>query len=252
MFFHIFKNSFIIGENIPNEIRINNNISYELINYSDPDKILTYMASHREQNIIFYCLNDIVLNGTIKIYCMHMGLDYNAYITMVEHAKLYEHAVIKIYEPEYDDHYKKISKRTWSFTGQDFAWNIGILPFEYLINHVFHDDYATSIYMQMKDMYIEDEKRSARLSGTDYNHHIDEMSLQMFIDNPYNNMAFNDEFISFFFNKRLMNYLRKIKYTLPNMESGIDKAELERFNKENFEGKKPDYDNKLIYKDILA
>lgn len=257
MFFHIFKNSFIIGPEVPNEIRINNIIAEDLFDDTDPDKVLDYIADDYEGNmnsdkITFYTLQDSILNGTIKMFCMYMGLDYNAYLTMVDHAKLYENSVIRIYEPDYDDHYKLIDKREWSFAGQDVKWNIGILPFEYLINHVFYDDYASSVYFQMKENYKEEEKLSAELSQTHYNPNIDYMSLKTFIDNPYNNMAFNDEFISFYFNKRLMNYLKRVKYTLPGLLSGIDKDLVEEFNKAKFEGKKPDYDNQFVNTDILG
>lgn len=252
MFFHIFKNSFIIGPDVPNEIRINNQVTDELMEEIDPDKILDYLSEHDSDKITFYTIKTRMMNSTIKTYCMYMGLDYNAYIAMADHARLYTNSVIKIYEPEYDDKYKNIDKRTWSYSGKNIKWNIGQLPFEYLINHVFYDDYASSIYFQMKENYKEEERLSAELSQTKYNPNIDYMNLKTFIDNPYNNMAFNDEFISFYFNKRLMNYLRKIKYTLPDMKSNIENDLVEEFNKAKFEGKTPDYDNKLINEDILA
>ena len=40
MFFHIFKNSFIINDNVPGEIRCNYIVDKSLYNIEDPEKIL--------------------------------------------------------------------------------------------------------------------------------------------------------------------------------------------------------------------
>ena len=60
-------------------------------------------------------------------------------------------------------------------------------------------------------------------------------------------LNFNDEFIIFYFNKRLMNHLRNIKFNLGPIATGIDKELLSEYNKELEKGAAPNYDNESVY-----
>ena len=57
-------------------------------------------------------------------------------------------------------------------------------------------------------------------------------------------MAFNTEFDSFFFNKRLMKYLREKKYRLPDMN-------YEEEVQEEIKEEKKENDNKPVYKNLF-
>ena len=54
MFFHVFKNSFVITSHIPSQIRLNYPIQ-QLLVLDSPIDILDYLAkNHDEKEIIFY------------------------------------------------------------------------------------------------------------------------------------------------------------------------------------------------------
>lgn len=248
MFFHIFRNTFITNSHIPGEIEINYKISKDLVEEYDIDKIFNYLINnHDEKNIIFYELNDRMLNPIIQKFCLQLGLEYESYEIMIQHFEFYKNAVVKVYEPDYKDNFTQIPKRMWSIDYQNIYWNIGILPIEYWINHVFHDEYATYVYQRLLCNYIKEEKSISKLSQREFNTNKSKLSLKVFIDSPYNNLNFNDEFILFYFNKRLMNHLRNIKFHLKGIKTGINKQLLIDYNKE-LEKVKQNYDNESVYK----
>lgn len=248
MFFHIFRNTFITNSHIPGEIEINYKISKDLIGENDLDKIFTYLIdNHNENSIVFYELNDRMINPIIQKFCLHLGLEYESYEIMIQHFEFYKNAVIKVYEPDYKDDFKPIPKRMWSITYQNVFWNYGLIPMEYWINHVFYDKYATYVYDKFLKNYIKEEKLISELSQRKFNYNKLNLPLKVFIDNPYNNLSFNDEFIILYFNKRLMNHLRNIKFHLGHIETGVDKELITEYNKE-LEKVKPNYDNESVYK----
>ena len=248
MFFHIFRNTFITNSHIPGEIEINYKISKDLIEEYDIDKIFNYLIdNHDEKNIIFYELNDRILNPIIQKFCLQLGLEYESYEIMIQQFDFYKNAVVKVYEPNYKDNFIPIPKRMWSINYQDIYWNLGLLPLEYWINHVFYDKYATDIYKRILNNYINEEKLISELSQREFNINKSNLTLKVFIDSPYNNLNFNDEFVLFYFNKRLMNHLRNIKFYIKNIETGIDKKLLVEYNKE-LEKVDKNYDNESVYK----
>lgn len=248
MFFHIFRNTFITNSHIPGEIEINCKISKDLIEEYDIDKIFNYLIdNHDEKNIIFYELNDRILNPIIQKFCLQLGLEYESYEIMIQQFDFYKNAVVKVYEPNYKDNFIPIPKRMWSINYQDIYWNPGLLPLEYWINHVFYDKYATDIYKRILNNYINEEKLISELSQREFNINKSNLTLKVFIDSPYNNLNFNDEFVLFYFNKRLMNHLRNIKFYIKNIETGIDKKLLVEYNKE-LEKVDKNYDNESVYK----
>ena len=214
MFFHIFRNTFITNSHIPGEIEINYKISKDLIEENDIDKIFKYLIDNHNE----------------------------------KHFEFYKNSVIKVYEPDYKDDFKPIPKRMWSINYQNIFWNYGLIPMEYWINHVFYDKYATFIYNKFLDNYIKEEKSVSELSQREFDYNKLNLPLKVFIDNPYNNLNFNDEFIIFYFNKRLMNHLRNIKFHLGPIATGIDKELLSEYNKELEKGAVPNYDNESVYK----
>ena len=248
MFFHIFRNTFITNSHIPGEIEINYKISKDLTEEYDIDKIFNYLIdNHDEKNIIFYELNDRMLNPIIQKFCLQLGLEYESYEIMIQQFEFYKNAVIKVYEPDYRDNFVSIPKRMWSINYQNIYWNIGLLPLEYWINHIFYDKYATDSYENFLNNYIKEEKLISELSQREFNINKLNLTLKLFIDNPYNNLNFNDEFILFYFNKRLMNHLRNIKFYIKDIKTGIDKKLLTEFNKE-LEKVNKNYDNESVYK----
>lgn len=249
MFFHIFRNTFITNSHIPGEIEINYKISKDLIEENDVDKIFKYLIdNHDEKSIIFYELNDRMLNPIIQKFCLHLGLEYESYEIMIQHFEFYKNSVIKVYEPDYKDDFKPIPKRMWSVTYQNIFWNYGLIPMEYWINHVFYDKYASFVYSIFLSNYIKEEKLIAELTQREFDYNKLNLPLKLFIDNPYNNLNFNDEFIIFYFNKRLMNHLRNIKFHLGYTATGIDEELLSEYNKELEKGAAPNYDNESVYK----
>ena len=97
MFFHIFRNTFITNSHIPGEIEINYKISKDLIEENDVDKIFKYLIdNHGEKSIIFYELNDRMLNPIIQKFCLHLGLEYESYEIMIQHFEFYKNSVILI------------------------------------------------------------------------------------------------------------------------------------------------------------
>lgn len=252
MFFHIFKNSFIINDKVPGEIKFNYTVDKSLYNIEDPEEILEkiYQVALYQNNkseysdkTYFYVLSDSALNGTIQIYCNHMGLDYESYKIMVDHSNLYINSVVKIYEADYKDNYRLIEKRKWSYGGQFIPWDIGVLPFEYFINHIKYDEYANNIYTTMMNQYKEDGIFFNNLANSS-DKILKFKDIEEFIDCDAINMAFNTEFDSFFFNKRLMKYLREKKYRLPDMN-------YEEEEKEEIKEEKKENDNKPIYKNLF-
>lgn len=255
MFFHIFRNTFITTKTIPAEIKSNYKIESIEFSSIDPVIILSELEKLHREEIIFYVIEDpMVYNGVIKQFFLCMGLDYKAYKIMIDGYKLYVRSVVRVYEPHYKEDLIELEERDFSMVGQTIPWNYGVLPIEYWINHIsnkdnyierkmYTDDYAYHLYSTMQSEYNKIQDRIYRL----YNiNPIVHKSLKDFIDDTDVNGAFNSEFDCFYFNKRLMFYLRDIHFILRGLKSDIDDKDLEEYNK-NHRWEHTNYDNKSIY-----
>lgn len=235
MFFHVFKNSFVITSHIPSQIRLNYPIQ-QLLVLDSPIDILDYLAkNHDEKEIIFYQIRDELFNPVLQKYCLLMGLDYDMYLSIIGKAYSYYDIVVYPYEPMFKDVYELISPKRYSMRGQTIPWNHGIVPFEFWINHVGEEEYATNIYLKM----YRDSRYEKKEKGT----------LWDFINDPYYNMCFNTEFDCLYFNKNLMNILIDKEYILRGEKSNITEDKLKEYNTVNAE-EKPNYDNQSIYKNV--
>lgn len=232
MFFHVFKNSFVITASaVPSEIRLNYKIK-DLTLIDFPMSILDIIEkNHSENEIVFYKIKDDLFDPVIKRYCLLMGLDYSIYLSIIDKAYVYYYTVVYPYEPMFKDYYKPIHPKKFMMRGQTIPWNHGILPFEFWINHVFYEPYADKIY---KKMYKDSKYRGEFID---------------FIKDPYYNMCFNSEFDCIMYNKNLMYLLIKKKYIIRGEKSKITEKELREFNRANRE-EKPNYDNKSIYQNL--
>ena len=255
MFFHIFRNIFVITDNIPGEIRSNYKIESIEFNSIDPVIILDKLSKLHKEEIVFYKIPDVmVYNGIIKQFFLYMGLDYKAYKIMIDGYKLYIRTVVRVYEPKYKEDLVELEERDFSMRGQTIPWNYGIIPIEYWINHISNkdeyidkkmhtDDYAYHLYTTMQIEYNKIQDRLDRLCNIKPQYH---KTLQEFIDDTEINGAFNSEFDCFYFNKRLMKYLQEIHFILRGLKSDIDEKDLEEYNK-NHRWEHMNYDHKSIY-----
>lgn len=232
MFFHVFKNSFIITESsIPSEIRLNYKISdITFVDY--PLTILDLIQrNHSEDEIVFYKIRDELFDPVIKRYCLIMGLDFDMYLSIIDKAYVYYYTVVYPYEPMFKDYYKPMHPKRFMMRGQTIPWNHGILPFEFWINHIDSEPYAKKIYEKMY--------KESKYPG----------NFGEFIKDPYYNMCFNNEFDCLLFNKNLMNLLIERKYIIRGEKSKITEEELREYNRAN-KKEKPNYDSKSIYKNL--
>lgn len=255
MFFHIFRNTFITTDNIPAEIKTNYKVESIEFSSIDPIVILDELAKLHREEIIFYIIKDpMVYNGIIKQFFLCMGLDYKAYKIMIDGYKLYIRTVVRVYEPKYKEDLVELEERDFSMRGQTIPWNYGIIPIEYWINHISNDNnyiqakrntdsYAYHLYTTMNIEYNKIQDRLDKLCNITPKFY---KTLKEFIDDPYNNGAFNSEFDCFYFNKRLMKYLQEIHFILRGINSDIDEKDIEEYNK-NHRWEHVNYDNKSIY-----
>lgn len=224
MFARLFKNSFIIDSVIPSQIECNYEISKEMIhNDYDVDLPFDIMISYENSNpdsIKFFQVQDAMFNPLLSKFCNVLGLDYEMYRAIIDHARIYGILCCRPYQPSYRDTiFKPVEREEWNLIYQSIPWNYGILPLEYWVNHVGYDEYATKVYTHMLDIYKSE------------NNIKEDIDLDEFISSTDNNMCFNTEFSYILFNKRLMLLLKKRLYILKGIESNITEDMLEKYSK---------------------
>ena len=158
MFMELFDGVFIIYK-APTEVRINYDIHpIDILDIEETDiakstvETLYRFKKEFESKItiegdifvinklrpIFFEFKDMLeFNAVIQYYCLKLGYDYDIYQSIVDFSNRYTKAVVHVYEPTYDDQYKPIPKRLFSYSTQNISeWNPYYLPIETSINHL--------------------------------------------------------------------------------------------------------------------
>ena len=159
MFFHIFKNTFIVNKPVPDKIRFNFNID-NTISLNDCTTIENMMDTIYNKEInefkypTFVELDEILLNPIIRNFCFTMGIKYDAYKIMVDFSNFYTYFCINTYHPDYKDRYVPFSKEEFSESDSKInKWNVGNIPLEFLINHISTNEYVNKIYHMYYSYY---------------------------------------------------------------------------------------------------
>ena len=216
MFFHIFKNTFIVNKPVPDKIRFNFNID-NTISLNDCTTIENMMDTIYNKEInefkypTFVELDEILLNPIIRNFCFTMGIKYDAYKIMVDFSNFYTYFCINTYHPDYKDRYVPFSKEEFSESDSKInKWNVGNIPLEFLINHISTNEYVNHMYYSY---YKNETEVINNIEQSDI--HID--TFADFINSTKNNLCFTNEFTLLLFNKKLMLYLRDSNYRVPGI-----------------------------------
>jgi len=219
MFFHIFKNTFIVNKPVPDKIRFNFNID-NTISLNDCTTIENMMDTIYNKEInefkypTFVELDEILLNPIIRNFCFTMGIKYDAYKIMVDFSNFYTYFCINTYHPDYKDRYVSFSKEEFSESDSKInKWNVGNIPLEFLINHISTNEYVNKIYHMYYSYYKNETEVINNIEQSDI--HID--TFADFINSTKNNLCFTNEFTLLLFNKKLMLYLRDSNYRVPGI-----------------------------------
>lgn len=219
MFFHIFKNTFIINKPVPDKIRFNFNID-NTISLNDCTTIENMMDTIYNKEInefkypTFIELDEILINPIIRNFCFTMGIKYDAYKIMVDFSNFYTYFCINTYHPDYKDRYVSFSKEEFSESDSKInKWNVGNIPLEFLINHISTNEYVNKIYHMYYSYYKNETEVINNIEQSDI--HID--TFADFINSTKNNLCFTNEFTLLLFNKKLMLYLRDSNYRVPGI-----------------------------------
>lgn len=219
MFFHIFKNTFIVNKPVPDKIRFNFNID-NTISLNDCTTIENMMDTIYNKEInefkypTFVELDEILLNPIIRNFCFTMGIKYDAYKIMVDFSNFYTYFCINTYHPDYKDRYVSFSKEEFSESDSKInKWNVGNIPLEFLINHISTNEYVNKIYHMYYSYYKNETEVINNIEQS--NIHID--SFTDFMNSTKNNLCFTNEFTLLLFNKKLMLYLRDSNYRVPGI-----------------------------------
>lgn len=219
MFFHIFKNTFIVNKPVPDKIRFNFNID-NTISLNDCTTIENMMDTIYNKEInefeypTFIELDEILLNPIIRNFCFTMGIKYDAYKIMVDFSNFYTYFCINTYHPDYKDRYVPFSKEEFSESDSKInKWNVGNIPLEFLINHISTNEYVNKIYHMYYSYYKNETEVINNIEQSDI--HID--TFADFINSTKNNLCFTNEFTLLLFNKKLMLYLRDSNYRVPGI-----------------------------------
>lgn len=219
MFFHIFKNTFIVNKPVPDKIRFNFNID-NTISLNDCTTIENMMDTIYNKEInefkypTFVELDEILLNPIIRNFCFTMGIKYDAYKIMVDFSNFYTYFCINTYHPDYKDRYVPFSKEEFSESDSKInKWNVGNIPLEFLINHISTNEYVNKIYHMYYSYYKNETEVINNIEQSDI--HID--TFADFINSTKNNLCFTNEFTLLLFNKKLMLYLRDSNYRVPGI-----------------------------------
>ena len=219
MFFHIFKNTFIVNKPVPDKIRFNFNID-NTISLNDCTTIENMIDTIYNKEInefkypTFVELDEILLNPIIRNFCFTMGIKYDAYKIMVDFSNFYTYFCINTYHPDYKDRYVPFSKEEFSESDSKInKWNVGNIPLEFLINHISTNEYVNKIYHMYYSYYKNETEVINNIEQSDI--HID--TFADFINSTKNNLCFTNEFTLLLFNKKLMLYLRDSNYRVPGI-----------------------------------
>lgn len=253
MFFRLFRNAFLI-DHFPNEIKINFNTKsiIDECREKDANQILDYIYdfSTESNQVTFYqaCEDFMVNNAIIQQYCLKMGLDYEIYSTILDHSDFYTRFCVTLYEPDYVDHFRRLEPKHFSYQSQCIPekWNVGELPFEFLVNHIDKEEYAEFIYLNFLHNYIFEENITKKLSLQEQKDP-SKYALKDFLNDDTNNLCFNDEFSLPLINKSLIKLLIEKKYIIKSLKTSIKQEE---YPKHDIEKEKPNYDNESIYESI--
>lgn len=216
MYAHLFKKSFIINLSISTVTIINFKLSDSTANDIEPfavfDKIIEYEKSE-EKEPVFFIVKDELFNPILKQYCIWLGLGHEEYKDIIEQNYIYDLLAVKLYEPTFEQrNFFFESKDKWpNITNQEIPIEYHkYLPLEYWVNHIHYNEYATTEYKKLLEIYNE----NMRLEGIE-----EEKDLNKFIEDPRNNMGYEDEFSFPMFNKRLMLTLKNKGYLLKGEKS---------------------------------
>lgn len=219
MFFHIYKNTFIINNPVPDIIRMNYNIkNFDIDTINDIYELLNilYKMELSFKKPTFVIVDNILINPIIREFFLCMRLPYEAYKIMTDYSDFYTEFCINRYQPMYKDKYIKIKKENFSEDYNQYIYcNIGNLPFEFLINHIDSNRYSKKIYKLLFYYYKNEIKSINDIQNTDINI----LDFNNFINDKWNNLCYTNEFTFPLYNKKLMLYLKKIKYRIDFLEN---------------------------------
>lgn len=250
MFFHLFKNTFLI-DRVPNEIasnfKVKNASSLLGLDASDILNNLYQLDIQSKQPTFYTITEDSVMNNNIiREYCMKIGFDHEIYSCIIDYSDWYTKYCVLLYEPEYEDPYKRIEKRRFSYVSQSYLnWSYHNLPQEYLINHLKSSEAEhllsscnsfRSLLVVLKDIIPPDKLEI-----------LEKQSNQDMLFDPSHNLCFDTEFSFPLFNKKLLFLLKKRKFTLYDIPADVEVTleDIREYIKE--QGGKPNYDNQSIF-----
>ena len=209
---------------------------------------------------IFFEFKDMIeFNAVIQYYCLKLGYDYDIYQSIVDFSNRYTKAVVHVYEPTYDDQYKPIPKRLFSYSTQNISeWNPYYLPIETSINHLnrekdFYDKITfimrTNLgkFRHFKNAFKEFEllSDSVELCGNNTD------TIDIIKHNEIFNLGFNSEFSCLLFNYDLVDKLIEKKFLIKGLKTDIDQKDILKEIAKVKEKGVPKYDNESIYKSFF-
>ena len=273
MFMELFDGVFIIYK-APSEVRINYDIHpIDILDIEETDiaksTVETLYRFKKESERKINAEGDIVVinklrpiffefmlefNAVIQYYCLKLGYDYDIYQSIVDFSNRYTKAVVHVYEPTYDDQYKPIPKRLFSYSTQNISeWNPYYLPIETSINHLnrekdFYDKITfimrTNLgkFRHFKNAFKEFEllSDSVELCGNNTD------TIDIIKHNEIFNLGFNSEFSCLLFNYDLVDKLIEKKFLIKGLKTDILK-EIAKVQEKGV----PKYDNESIYKSFF-
>ena len=275
MFMELFDGVFIIYK-APSEVRINYDIHpIDILDIEETDiaksTVETLYRFKNESEKYIYLEGDIVVvnklrpiffefkdmlefNAVIQYYCLKLGYDYDIYQSIVDFSNRYTKAVVHVYEPTYDDQYKPIPKRLFSYSTQNISeWNPYYLPIETSINHLNREkDFYDKITFIMrtnlgKISYFKNKFKEFNLLS-------DSVVLYNTTTIKHNevfNLGFNSEFSCLLFNYDLVDKLIEKKFLIKGLKTDIEQKDILKEIAKVKEKGVPKYDNESIYKSFF-
>ena len=281
MFMELFDGVFIIYK-APSEVRINYDVHpIDILDIEETDiakstvETLYRFKKEYERRIItiegdivaitklrpiFFEFKDMIeFNAVIQYYCLKLGYDYDIYQSIVDFSNRYTKAVVHVYEPTYDDQYKPIPKRLFSYSTQNISeWNPYYLPIETSINHLNREkDFYDKITFIMrtnlgkirhfKNAFKEFEllSDSVELYGNN------KETIDIIKHNEIFNLGFNSEFSCLLFNYDLVDKLIEKKFLIKGLKTDIEQKDILKEIAKVKEKGVPKYDNESIYKSFF-
>ena len=281
MFMELFDGVFIIYK-APSEVRINYDVHpIDILDIEETDiakstvetlyrfkkeyerRIITIegdiVAINKLRPIFFEFKDMIEFNAVIQYYCLKLGYDYDIYQSIVDFSNRYTKAVVHVYEPTYDDQYKPIPKRLFSYSTQNiYEWNPYHLHIEKSINHLkIEKDFYDKITFIMrtnlgkirhfKNAFKEFEllSDSVELYGNN------KETIDIIKHNEIFNLGFNSEFSCLLFNYDLVDKLIEKKFLIKGLKTDIDQKDILKEIAKVKEKGVPKYDNESIYKSFF-